>query len=153
MWWKKKPKKPTIWERILSIPKTIPVIAVCMSSLWGGYQFFVAPDFGDFKDNTSVEAVYQGTLLAVFLKTDKVPDMEVSIEYMLDDISIAHHHFADGIPNRKGLKFAEGQEEFIEPIPVTFLIEDSEVTVRFVFHGWQTLFQPKTFVFKGDILQ
>ena len=152
MFWRKPPPK-TLWERIGKIPKVFAGIAVICSTLWGAYEFFVEPDFSTFKQNTSVEAVYQGTLLAVFLNTDTVPDVEVSVEYLLDDVSVAHHHFFEGLPSRKGLKFAEGPEMFVEPIPVTFLIENSEITVRFVFKGWQTFFQPETFVFKGDILQ
>ena len=110
------------------------------------------PDFTHFERGTEIGVIYQTNLLAVIVDVDRIPNVPVTVEYSVGDYVVAHRHYAEGLPQRRGLKFAEGKEQFLEPIPINFLIEERELTVRFVFSGWETLGLPQTFVFKSPIL-
>lgn len=131
--------------------KTVVSIAATAAALAAIYGYF-KPDFTHFERGTEVGVVYQGNLLAVIVDVDRIPNVPVTIEYALGDYVVAHRHYAEGLPQRRGIKYAEGKEQFLEPIPINFAIEEREMTIRFVFNGWETLGRPTTLVFKSPIL-
>ena len=147
-----KPKKlfgiTAAWTGFNKFIVTLATTVAALAALYG----YVKPDFTHFDSGTDIGVVYQTNLLAVIIDVDRIPNVPVTVEYSVGDYVVAHRHYAAGLPQRRGYKFAEGKEQFIEPIPVNFQLEDTELTVRFVFNGWETLGIPKVFVFKSPIL-
>ena len=118
---------------------------------------FIKPEYHSFEDNTKIQAVVIGTPGAarsvfVSLKTDMIPDIPVTISFIIDDVVVAHRHYASGIPTAKGNKFAEGEASFIEPVPLLFTINSPKLTVKFSFKGVKTLGAAEVFTFNTELI-
>lgn len=149
MWFRKK-VQPTFMQRLMKFKTTIVSIAAILGSLTYFYGF-VQPNFQPFKQ-TEIQAVAIGQGLFVQIESNKIPDVPVTVSFIVDGIDIAHRHYSLGIPSIKGVKFQEGKATWIEPIPLLFTFDKPEVTVRFSFQGLKTLLVPTVITFNTEIL-
>ena len=147
---KKPVPKPTLMQRAMMVKGWLTSAMAIVASLVYFYGF-VQPNLDDFK-NSQVEAITIGGAVYVSIKSNKVPDVPVTVSFTVDGVDIAHRHYSLGIPSIKGHHFAEGQGEWIEPIPLLFRIQNPSLTVRFSFQGIKTLMVPEVVTFTTNIV-
>ena len=155
MWWTKKPKKKTLWDKIIEIRMTLFVLT-SLISMMGGLYGYIKPDFSYFK-KSEVKAVVVGQpnsarSLFVQIMSDRIPNVPVTISFTLDGVDIAHRHYSLGIPSIKGVHFEEGKATWVEPIPLLFSITNPKLTIRFSFQGIKTLLVPEVMTFTTTLL-
>ena len=147
MFWKK--PKPQPWYIKFKAMLIAGFLAIGgPSGIWTSYEWFIEPDFESFA--VEAEAGLYGNLLLVTLTTTKIPNVPVTIEISSGDHVISHRHYEEGIPGRLGIKYEEGTELIQLPMPLIFGLEEP-LTVRLVFNGWMTLFQPHVETVKTEV--
>ena len=157
MFFKKEPPppKPTLLQKVMKIKNWLASSVAIMAALvyWYG---FIAPDFTGFQQ-TEVTGIVVGDVgqarsLFVSIKSNKIPEIPVTISFIVDDTVVAHRHYSEGIPAVKGRRFAEGVSEFVEPVPLLFTITSPKLTVRFSFSGVTTLMRSEVHTFTTNLL-
>ena len=155
MFWKKPTPKPTLFQQVMKVKGWLSSSVAIMAALvyWYG---FIAPDFTEFK-KTEVTGVVVGQLgqarsLFVSIDSYNIPEVPVTVSFIVDDTVVAHRHYSEGIPAVKGQRFAEGKASFVEPVPLLFSITSPKLTVRFSFSGLTTLMRSEVHTFTTELL-
>lgn len=135
MFWRKK-TKPSLWQRFKMLWFSIIALLATIPTVTSTY-YYLQPNFEHFEEHFKAEAVYfndSGSLLIVN-KVSNLPDVDTTIQVIIDNNHIHHLHFPTGIPDELGKQYKIGREDFLIPTRLNFVPEKPDVTIRFVFRG------------------
>lgn len=151
MFWKKKPKPPTLMDKLKKKWMAITFVFGFLPSIYSGY-LFIQPDFVHLEEHLEVAAlldVTNGSIVAE-VNTDHLPNISTTVQLIIDGEHIQHLHFPQGIPTEKGKSYAIGEEVLVINAHISWLPDSTDVTVRFVFDGLQML-KPYVIAAKGKL--